>query len=68
MIEYAIWGKPPGAEDETLLCAMPNGAPITSYDRASCIKDELESVHGCTACRIQTLDGTAPDFVKAVQS
>lgn len=61
-MEYAIWGKPPQHENETLLCAMPHGKPITERAAAEKIKAELESVHGCTDCRIQTIDGDIPDF------
>lgn len=65
-MEYAIWGKPPQQNEETLLCAMPNGKPITERKDAENIKAALESVHGCTDCRIQTLDGTMPDFPAAI--
>lgn len=66
-MEYAIWGKPPSQNEETLLCAMPDGKPITERARAEHIKAILESNHGCKDCRIQTLDGTAPDFAVTIR-
>ncbi len=67
-MEFAIWGKPPGHDQETLLYAMPQGKPVTSRAEAERVKAILESGHGCTDCRIQELDGEAPDFIKTINS
>jgi hypothetical protein len=53
--EYPIWGKPPGATDETLLHTL-----CTTFVMAEEVVQLLTTVHGCTDCRIQTLDMQAP--------
>jgi hypothetical protein len=50
MTEYPIWGAPPGQKDETLLYVA------TSMDSAREVVKILETVHGCTDCRVQTLN------------
>lgn len=64
--EYALFGTPPGATDETLLLAMPGGEPITDRGAAERYKETLTTAHGCTGVRIVALDGTVPDFAAAV--
>jgi hypothetical protein len=66
MTEYAIWGIPPGQSEETLLLAMPQGKPITDRAEADKLMATLQSKHGCRNCRIQTLDGSIPNFRKAI--
>lgn len=65
--EFAIWGIPPNAQEETLLAAMPHGKPITTRAHAERIKAELEKKHACKAVRIQEIDGTLPAFIKGVK-
>lgn len=62
MAEFAIWGIPAGANDETLLVAMPGGKPIVDRATAERMLGALQSVHGCRQCRIQILDGSMPKF------
>lgn len=66
-MEYAIWGIPNGSSEETLLVAMPGGKPITDKSVAENLKALLETAHGCKNCRIQELDGSAPDFAKTLR-
>jgi hypothetical protein len=66
-MEYVIWGIPPGQADETILLAEPNGKPITSIEAAQRFLERLETKHGCTRCRIQTLDGSLPNFIAAIR-
>ena len=69
-MEYAIWGKPPGAAEETLLLAQPGGRPITDPEEAQKLMGVLVKKHGCTDCRIQTIDMENPDmsgFEKSVR-
>ncbi len=54
--EYAIWGKPPNQTEETLLLAQPQGRPITDPEEAQKLMAVLVNQHGCTDCRIQTID------------
>jgi hypothetical protein len=49
--EYPIWGKPPGATEEALLHTL-----CTTMDAAEDVVKLLTTIHGCTDCRIQTLD------------
>lgn len=67
IMEYVIWGIPPGQADETILLAEPNGTPITSIEAARQYLKQLEAKHGCSKCRIQTLDGTLPNFAAAIR-
>ncbi len=60
--EYAIWGKPPNQTEETLLLAQPQGRPITDPEEAKMFMDVLVQKHGCTDCRIQTIDMENPDM------
>jgi hypothetical protein len=61
--EFPIWGKPPSADDETLLHTR-----ATSYKNAEQICIILAEEHGCTDMRIQTLDISQPyeGFVAAL--
>lgn len=61
-MQYAIWGKPPGADEERLLVAKPHGQWLTNKARAERIRDELEREHGCTALRIQEIDMNGADI------
>lgn len=54
--EFAIWGKPPNTIEETLLCAMPDGKPITEKATAENIAVTLEQKYGCSDCRIQIIE------------
>jgi hypothetical protein len=54
--EYPIWGKPPAASDETLLHTT-----CTTLAAAEDVVRQLTTIHGCTDCRIQTLDMMASD-------
>jgi hypothetical protein len=62
MKEYAIWGVPPGADDETLLCAINRETNWESPTMADArrIVGVLENKHGCRRVRIQCLDMSAP--------
>lgn len=61
--EYVIWGIPPGQQDEVPLYTLAE-----TEEQAKAVIVVLEKKHGCRACRIQVIDGTAPDFVGAVQA
>lgn len=63
--EYVVWGVPPGGKDETLLIATPGGKPITDKAQAEKYK-QFALKKGATKVRIQTIDGTPPDFRKAI--
>jgi hypothetical protein len=60
--EFAIWGIPPGKDEETLLVAMPHGKPITTIIEAQRLAEALLSQHQCRNVRIQHIDGSLPDF------
>jgi len=66
MKEYVIWGIPEGARQETLLLARVNGEFITDENEAKSLAHFLEIEKNCTKVRIQTIDGTMPDFAKTV--
>ena len=53
MNEFIIWGIPPQQTTETLLHTKS-----TSIDNAKKVIGILETVHGCTNCRIQVLNPT----------
>jgi hypothetical protein len=58
MIEYIIWGVPPGGEMEDLLCTEAR-----TREEAEWIAETLRHSHGCTGVRIQEFDPSVPpDF------
>jgi hypothetical protein len=59
--EYVVWGVPPGAVDEVPLYTLAE--TLTKAKQAVVILEKK----GCSACRIQVIDGTDPDFVGAVK-
>ncbi len=62
MIEYAIWGNPPGKTKQDLLVTR-----ITDKNQLKKIKKELMEDHGCAELRVQTIDLSRPfDFMKTV--
>ena len=64
-MEYVIWGRPPGATEETLLLARVEGEPITDKAAAQRYVKVLEQKHGCTKTRIQEIDlGKPLDFLR----
>jgi len=68
MNEYVVWGVPKGQKDEQLLFAqMPSGEPITDRKVAKNLKRIAELRFKATKVRIQTIDGTPPDFTGAVR-
>jgi hypothetical protein len=58
--EYPIWGKPPGATEETLLHSL-----CTTLAAAEDVVQQLTTIHGCTDCRIQTLNMMPTDTYMA---
>lgn len=54
--EYAIWGKPPGDEFETLLVGMLDGKPITDRETAERLVTRLTDEFNATDVRIQDID------------
>lgn len=54
MIEYVIWGIPPGQSDETLL--VSESAGITTLAKAEQVAEMLRQKYGATAVRIQAVD------------
>lgn len=61
--EYAIWGVPPGASEETLLVSQYRGDRIADEGVAKNVAKWCES-KGATAVRVQVVDlGEVPDFV-----
>ena len=68
--EYVIWGRNPGTDPadplgDALLLTARDGKPITSRADAERWMVWLAG-HGCTAMRIQTLDGVMPSFAKVI--
>ncbi len=49
--EYIIWGIPPGERDEEILYTKAK-----SGGEAKKVCDILTQKHGCTKCRVQTLN------------
>lgn len=66
MHEYAIWGKDATHNEDTLLCAMPQGNPITTLKEADSIATLLQEKYGCYDVRIQFIGDIAPDFAKTI--
>jgi hypothetical protein len=66
--EYALWGIPANAQEETLLLAKVDGEFITTHSDAEKYKAVLENKYGCKSVRIQMLDGSLPDFSKGIKS
>ena len=50
LTEYVIWGKPPHAEDETILHTLSK-----NMVEAQRVKAVLADTHGCTDMRVQVL-------------
>ena len=64
-MEYVIWGRPPGATEETLLLARVEGETINDRQAAQRYAGVLEQKHGCTKTRIQEINLAAPlDFLQ----
>jgi hypothetical protein len=49
--EYIVWGVPPGKRDEEILYTKAK-----SSGEAKKVCDILTQKHGCTKCRVQTLN------------
>ena len=65
--EYAIWGVPPGASEETLLVSQYQGDRIADEGVAKNCAKWCEG-RGATAVRIQAIDlGKPPDFVQVLR-
>ena len=63
MIEYIIWGVPPGGDMEVVLIDINFGKPITDRKHAEGLVRALEQDYKCTKVRIHEFDpGAAPNF------
>jgi hypothetical protein len=62
--EYIIWGWPAGKSDP--LDQLPLYTLAKSMPEAERIMAILADKHGCHGMTVQVLDGTLPDFAKAV--
>lgn len=63
--EYVIWGKEAGKTGD--LDDAPLYTKAESMDEAKRVMAILEKDHGCHSMRVQTLDGTLPDFAAGVR-
>lgn len=54
MVEFIIWGKPPGAEHEALL--VSEAAGIKCQEHAEQVVRKLQEQHGCREVRIQKFE------------
>lgn len=63
MIEFALWGNPPGHDSTYGKALLLTG--IKSRDAAERGKATLEQAHGVTDIEIQALDGAPPVFGRA---
>ena len=58
-MEFIIWGCPHNETDENILYTLAE-----SHAEANKVIQTLEKDHGCTGCRVQEFDPTAPpDFI-----
>lgn len=63
MIEYIIWGIPPGGDMEVVLIDINFGKPITDRKHAEGLVRALEQDYKCTKVRIHEFDpGATPNF------
>jgi hypothetical protein len=65
MVEYVIWGFPPGETDRVYGRQVLN-TRARSRAEADDIVTILARDHGCTDMCIQVLDGSIPDFAATV--
>jgi hypothetical protein len=63
-MEYVIWGKVAGKTDP--LDEVPLYTRCTSMEQCKGMMAYLAEKHGCHSMRVQVLDGTPPDFTKAI--
>lgn len=61
MLEYSIWGIPPGEDSETLLCEVVRGERITNKRLADAVKLEAER-RGNSSVRIMALNMGGADI------
>lgn len=56
MINYVIWGKPPGNEAETILIEKFDGKYVQCVNDARKLQKILETKYKCTQTRIQEVN------------
>ena len=67
-MEYVIWGLTANQVADLDLNEKPLYTKATSMDEARKIMRILEEKHDCHALRIQVIDGSIPDFTKAIEA
>ena len=67
-MEYVIWGLTANQVVDLDLNEQPLYTKATSMDEARKVMQILEEKHDCHAMRIQVIDGSIPDFTKALNT
>ena len=65
-MEYVIWGLTANQVVDLDLNEQPLYTKAKSMDEARKVMRVLEEKHDCHAMRIQVIDGSIPDFTKAI--
>ena len=65
-MEYVIWGLTVNQVVDLDLNEQPLYTKAKSMDEARKVMRVLEEKHDCHAMRIQVIDGSIPDFTKAI--
>jgi hypothetical protein len=67
-MEYVIWGLTANQVADLDLNEQPLYTKATSMDEARKTMQILKEKHDCHAMRIQVIDGSIPDFTKAINA
>ena len=67
-MEYIVWGLTANQVVDLDLNEQPLYTKAKSMDEAKKVMQILEENHNCHAMRIQVIDGSIPDFTKAIEA